>query len=140
MFVERPGEQGGSEGRGAPLGRGRRHLEFYIHQLVERVLNPIVGIVGAPQLALGNDMRSRPPGFAGSFGDQKSQGFAGCEGGRCTRTEPCFDELAGFDDSMRSEEHTSELQSLMRITYAVLCLKKKHEHTMQSSGRQTQLN
>src|SRR3546814_12128776 len=45
-------------------------------------------------------MRSRPPGFAGSFGDQKSQGFAGCEGGRCTRTEPCFDELAGFDDSM----------------------------------------
>src|SRR3546814_4886724 len=26
---------------------------------------------------------------------------------------------------MRSEEHTSELQSLMRISYAVLCLKKK---------------
>src|SRR3546814_6615463 len=35
--------------------------------------------------------------------------------------------LAG-DDSvqhMRSEEHTSELQSLMRISYAVFCLKKK---------------
>src|SRR3546814_10891531 len=28
--------------------------------------------------------------------------------------------------SLRSEEHTSELQSLMRISYAVLCLKKKH--------------
>src|SRR3546814_10787679 len=28
----------------------------------------------------------------------------------------------------RSEEHTSELQSLMRITYAVLCLKKKTHH------------
>src|SRR3546814_14060662 len=69
-------------------------------QVVERFLNPIFGIVGAPQLALGNDMRSRPPGFAGSFGDQKSQGFAGCEGGRCTRTAPCFDELACFDDSM----------------------------------------
>src|SRR3546814_5061894 len=27
---------------------------------------------------------------------------------------------------VRSEEHTSELQSLMRITYAVFCLKKKH--------------
>src|SRR3546814_18629787 len=26
----------------------------------------------------------------------------------------------------RSEEHTSELQSLMRISYAVFCLKKKH--------------
>src|SRR3546814_1667452 len=29
----------------------------------------------------------------------------------------------------RSEEHTSELQSLMRISYAVLCLKKKNKNT-----------
>src|SRR3546814_9170004 len=29
----------------------------------------------------------------------------------------------------RSEEHTSELQSLMRISYAVFCLKKKKTHT-----------
>src|SRR3546814_10568757 len=29
---------------------------------------------------------------------------------------------------LRSEEHTSELQSLMRISYAVFCLKKKHIH------------
>src|SRR3546814_6835220 len=29
---------------------------------------------------------------------------------------------------MRSEEHTSELQSLMRISYAVFCLKKKINH------------
>src|SRR3546814_8752576 len=29
-------------------------------------------------------------------------------------------------DRQRSEEHTSELQSLMRISYAVLCLKKKN--------------
>src|SRR3546814_10013484 len=29
----------------------------------------------------------------------------------------------------RSEEHTSELQSLMRISYAVFCLKKKHTQT-----------
>src|SRR3546814_1723567 len=29
----------------------------------------------------------------------------------------------------RSEEHTAELQSLMRIPYAVLCLKKKHKKT-----------
>src|SRR3546814_7960010 len=29
--------------------------------------------------------------------------------------------------SSRSEEHTSELQSLMRISYAVFCLKKKNE-------------
>src|SRR3546814_4222314 len=30
---------------------------------------------------------------------------------------------------MRSEEHTSELQSLMRISYAVFCLKKKNTHS-----------
>src|SRR3546814_7507374 len=30
---------------------------------------------------------------------------------------------------IRSEEHTSELQSLMRISYAVFCLKKKKLHT-----------
>src|SRR3546814_4947858 len=30
-----------------------------------------------------------------------------------------------FEASDRSEEHTSELQSLMRISYAVFCLKKK---------------
>src|SRR3546814_5972889 len=29
---------------------------------------------------------------------------------------------------VRSEEHTSELQSLMRISYAVFCLKKKNQH------------
>src|SRR3546814_9462245 len=34
--------------------------------------------------------------------------------------------LVGYIDEMiRSEEHTSELQSLMRISYAVFCLKKK---------------
>src|SRR3546814_8337142 len=32
-----------------------------------------------------------------------------------------------FSNSERSEEHTSELQSLMRISYAVFCLKKKKE-------------
>src|SRR3546814_3821901 len=33
----------------------------------------------------------------------------------------------GIDREDRSEEHTSELQSLMRISYAVFCLKKKTE-------------
>src|SRR3546814_2065680 len=35
--------------------------------------------------------------------------------------------------SARSEEHTSELQSLMRISYAVFCLNKKNIHT-QAAG------
>src|SRR3546814_10764556 len=36
-------------------------------------------------------------------------------------------ELRGDLIQVRSEEHTSELQSLMRISYAVFCLKKKNE-------------
>src|SRR3546814_6197484 len=35
----------------------------------------------------------------------------------------------GIDAESRSEEHTSELQSLMRISYAVFCLKKKTKKT-----------
>src|SRR3546814_6554768 len=39
----------------------------------------------------------------------------------------------------RSEEHTSELQSLMRISYAVFCLKKKkyQQHTTQRNNNDT---
>src|SRR3546814_2562656 len=36
----------------------------------------------------------------------------------------------------RSEEHTSELQSLMRISYAVFCLKKKKKKTQKTRRRQ----
>src|SRR3546814_6768134 len=41
-------------------------------------------------------------------------------GRRCARDSKC---------STRSEEHTSELQSLMRISYAVFCLKKKNKQS-----------
>src|SRR3546814_1434494 len=41
-----------------------------------------------------------------------------------TVTLPTTNELQSVTDE-RSEEHTSELQSLMRISYAVFCLKKK---------------
>src|SRR3546814_10207014 len=40
------------------------------------------------------------------------------------RLVPCG-EQCGHPSTERSEEHTSELQSLMRISYAVFCLKKK---------------
>src|SRR3546814_3535326 len=36
-----------------------------------------------------------------------------------------FETAHRLDQYLRSEEHTSELQSLMRISYAVFCLKKK---------------
>src|SRR3546814_2816228 len=51
------------------------------------------------------------------------------ESGRFLRHPPGF--------HVRSEEHTSQLQSLMRISYAVFCLKKKkqstHDHTTEHS-------
>src|SRR3546814_4808031 len=37
--------------------------------------------------------------------------------------------------TLRSEEHTSELQSLMRISYAVFCLKKKRKQTKTHQSR-----
>src|SRR3546814_8597171 len=45
---------------------------------------------------------------------------------RTTEAEPTFQTLT---DSARSEEHTSELQSLMRISYAVFFLKKTNTYT-----------
>src|SRR3546814_5522937 len=45
-------------------------------------------------------------------------------------TDPAVDlqqQVGDLDPGQRSEEHTSELQSLMRISYAVFCLKKKKQ-------------
>src|SRR3546814_5480727 len=55
----------------------------------------------------------------------------------CFGREAELAQKAGIGD-MRSEEHTSELQSLMRISYAVFCLKKKNTHTTQN--KQTKNN
>src|SRR3546814_3223050 len=40
--------------------------------------------------------------------------------------------------AVRSEEHTSELQSLMRISYAVFCLKQKHKKDQQCKASKDQ--
>src|SRR3546814_2785075 len=47
-------------------------------------------------------------------------------------TQHVFD--LGVEAAQRSEEHTSELQSLMRISYAVFCLKKKIETQIQNNN------
>src|SRR3546814_1942387 len=43
------------------------------------------------------------------------------------------EQIVSGSDTARSEEHTSELQSLMRSSYAVFCLKKKNITTQNSS-------
>src|SRR3546814_4631377 len=47
------------------------------------------------------------------------------------RTGLAAHRFPGRHDKMKTEEHTSELQSLMRISYAVFCLKKKNNTTNQ---------
>src|SRR3546814_9216530 len=44
---------------------------------------------------------------------------------------------SGRSSKNRSEEHTSELQSLMRISYAVFCLKKKNKQTSNNETTKT---
>src|SRR3546814_6009136 len=51
---------------------------------------------------------------------------AGCAATACWTA--AADRTAGRKPGRRSEEHTSELQSLMRISYAVFCLKKKKKY------------
>src|SRR3546814_944682 len=62
---------------------------------------------------------------------------------RCQRrSEPASDRGGAVRPSERSEEHTSELQSLMRSSYAVFCLKKKTQkmlHMNTSEAHNTQL-
>src|SRR3546814_4463380 len=80
------------------------HPRVAEHPQPRRILRPVVrrpAVVGGARGALG--VRHEDGGaavFAGQAGD-------------------------GVGRAVRSEEHTSELQSLMRISYAVFCLKKK---------------
>src|SRR3546814_7472134 len=87
---------------------------------------PIMLLLGFEQLAgvlqrlLGGNP-TRPGGRLPAGRGFLRRGFArGAGGARWLRHRP-----GRPGDALRSEEHTSELQSLMRISYAVFCLKKK---------------
>src|SRR3546814_3133143 len=78
---------------------------------------------------LGEALRGRPHGrpslirqsqatVSGDLSLTRMHPYAPREGVACRLSHPA-------DLKLRSEEHTSELQSLMRISYAVFCLKKK---------------
>src|SRR3546814_1815178 len=59
--------------------------------------------------------------------DTVAAALGGRESGLLYEGDRRFDITVRVPDA-RSEEHTSELQSLMRISYAVFCLKKKKRH------------
>src|SRR3546814_10256691 len=63
--------------------------------------------------------------------------MAGCRHGTRSRSAAI---TTPSRSAFRSEEHTSELQSLMRISYAVFCLKKKTNHHKHNCKRQIQIH
>src|SRR3546814_8624416 len=83
--------------------------------VVARIISGVAVVV----IPAGTD-RNRSVGTPVSVGHASGKGQAGDQqrgqSGRARHRHP---------HNIRSEEHTSELQSLMRISYAVFCLKKK---------------
>src|SRR3546814_8895933 len=78
----------------------------------------------APERRSAGSVLQRTPDLSGRAG--KAEPRAG--GGREDRRGQCADEARGrAQGALRSEEHTSELQSLLRNSYAVFCLKKKQK-------------
>src|SRR3546814_4124973 len=76
-------------------------------------------------------LHPRPEAAALASGPRRARGFAGfwlpnawLAGAFVLEKAFLYDPRA-LPEKRRSEEHTSELQSLMRISYAVFCLKKK---------------
>src|SRR3546814_2870844 len=81
---------------------------------------------GSAFLRLLTRKRPSPSGLAPSTPSMPASWTA--SGGR-RKPQAIDDWLSVFDSgSLRSEEHTSELQSLMRFSYAVFCLKKNTQH------------
>src|SRR3546814_7090673 len=89
--------------------------------------------------------RPRLPGFYFAAASMSSASLPGSvRNGVCpvctvnsSRTGVAATICAWNEGLMRSEEHTSELQSLMRISYAVFCLKKKKQNTTHEYTTQT---
>src|SRR3546814_5315986 len=117
-------------------GRGYRIMANAVVNVVER--RAIVNLVG-PGAALAMDAASEAKAAAaqadatrdsvlisaaakGAFPDTAT-GIAGTVSG------DYFYAASGVAPDKRSDEHTSELQSLMRISYAVFCLNKKKHHS-----------
>src|SRR3546814_7519273 len=75
--------------------------------------------------AISNSVHTKPS----RFDFQRTRRFSISSGHACSPRKLCQLAPICFSPTHRSEEHTSELQSLMRISYAVFCLKKKNINT-----------
>src|SRR3546814_9256787 len=80
---------------------------------------------GHPPLFAQDDGPHRPLQHDDDIGAVVGQALAGIKDRAEQQQFLAGEAVLDFDRPARSEEHTSELQSLMRISYAVFCLKKK---------------
>src|SRR3546814_9020832 len=94
---------------------------------------------GRLPLRLGHGLEAPAPDFAEINAGINGHG----ERGRRQRSDMAETEQAWSEEGephqheQRSEEHTSELQSLMRISYAVFCLTKKNTHKQTTAPTMT---
>src|SRR3546814_7320070 len=79
--------------------------------------------------ALGRRAQSRPYGEDAETGRQRPAARRTDQRSRHRNARGARRSARKFRGLRRSEEHTYELQSLMRISYAVFCLKKKKKKT-----------
>src|SRR3546814_5221187 len=102
-----------------------RHRHLFERDAVEQDLHVLDGIDGDARLADVADDARMVGIVAAVGGEVEGDGQAALP-----RLEVAAVEGVRF---LRSEEHTSELQSLMRISYAVFCLKKKNTNNMKTN-------
>src|SRR3546814_10434723 len=82
------------------------------------------GKITTPEFDLGTLLQYPQIGYSSFDIDIAGDGFA---------PHDINSHVDGNVSYLRSEEHTSELQSLMRISYAVFCLKKKKQNKQKST-------
>src|SRR3546814_9029869 len=79
----------------------------------------------APESDIEISVRGSAPGFWQLLVEDRGPGIPAAHQRELFKP---FTRLGEIDPNDRSEEHTSELQSLMRISYAVFCLKQKQDN------------
>src|SRR3546814_10530872 len=103
---------------GEDAGRSTEHAIGKLHALVERHIVLDLAVVADPHIRAGHDILAEHA-ILSNVGIRKNVREVPDLGPRPDRGR-----AVDIGDFMRSEEHTSELQSLLRISYAVFCLKK----------------
>src|SRR3546814_2123795 len=96
-----------------------RSVERGVHHAVHDPQHPLLDRNDHREIAVDDEIEHRIENIVGAVREFRRQGF---------KPRPDVGVRACRPMADRSEEHTSELQSLMRISYAVFCLKKKKQN------------